>query len=113
MAASFKSRVGTVVLMSTPATNVGPFYVAPDSLEIRLAIRNTGTVGVLLAYESSALNGSLVANGSSDRFPLDPDAEFVFVVAPRQQVYAIGIGAGGQLSFHASPALPWSTGGPS
>jgi hypothetical protein len=103
--ASSQSRVGSVALMTTPATDIGPFYGAPDSEEIRLYIRNTGAVLALISYSSSVLNGAILANGSSDRFPLDVDEDVVFVVAPRQMVYAVGIGAGGQLSFHASPAL--------
>lgn len=105
MADSVASRVGTVFLMTTPATDLGPFYAAPDSMEMRLLIRNTGSVLALIAYSSSVLNGAILANGSSDRFPLKPDEEVVFVVGPRQTIFGVGIGAGGQLSFHASPMI--------
>lgn len=101
-----QSKVGSVTLMTTPATNVGPFAAASDSEVTRIFIRNTGAVLALISYASSPLNGAISANSTSDRFPLSVGQEMVFIAAPRQALYAIGVGAGGELAYHVSPALP-------
>lgn len=100
------SVLATVSMQSTPVNDIGPFYSAPDDVTIRLLIRNTGASVVLLAYESSVLNGDVAAQGDSKRFPLDPGDDVVFVLEPRQGICGIAIGAAGQVSFHASRALP-------
>lgn len=110
-ATSKQSKVGTVIVATIPAMDIGAFYGAPDDAEIRLFIRNTGAVDVLLAYDSSVLNGAIVSQGASDRFPLLVGQDVVFILAPRQYVFAVAIGTGGQLAYHASPALPILGGG--
>ncbi len=102
-----QSQVGSVAVSQAGTNDVGPFYVAPASTVVRLYIRNDGPAVLLLAYESSSINGASAFSGSSGRFTLPADRDVVFILTPRQGVYAVSQGIGASLSYHASEALPF------
>lgn len=99
-----QSTVNTVALQPNASRNASPVYMGHETLPVRLALRNTGAVIALLAYASSALNGSGAGVGGTYALPVG--AEVVFVLQPRQQVWGISSGAVTQVSYHASVALP-------
>lgn len=99
------SVVGTVALPAAGTTNIGPIYTGDGDKPVRLAIRNNGGVTALLAYSSGAVNGA--AGGTiGQTYQLPAGAEVIFILQPRQQVYGVGAGAGVNVSYHASVALP-------
>lgn len=100
-----QSTVETVVLPAAGSLNVGPLYTGDATLPVRLYIRNNGAANALLAVSTGAINGA--AGGSIGKtFVLPPDRELTLVLDPKQQVYAVGAGAGVMLSYAASVALP-------
>lgn len=103
-----QSVVETVVLPAAGTLNVGPLYTGDGVLPVRLYIRNNGGVNALIAFSAGAINGA--AGGSIGKtFVLPADRDLTLILQPKQQVYAVGAGAGVTLSYTASVALP--TGG--
>lgn len=97
------SAFGIVMVPTVPAQNVGPFYVAANEAAMRLLVRNLGGATIFLAFSSSDLNGLTV---TSQRFELPNGTSEVFVLQPRQQIFAVATGANTRLSYASSVALP-------
>jgi len=88
----------------TPAT-----LFTADKVPMRVVIRNTGGVPVYLAHDSA----SLVTDGTSgilNTFQLPAGVDTVIVLAPKQGVYAVGFGAGAEVSIAVSEAIPMKWG---
>jgi hypothetical protein len=101
-----QSLFGTTEVRSSPAAanNIGPIVAAPDKTAVRVLVNNIGPVDVLIGLTTTAVAGT--ATGSQGNFRLQAGRDFVFVLAPRQTLYAVGIGNGGRLSYAVSEALP-------
>jgi hypothetical protein len=69
---------------------------------VRVVVRNVGGSLLHIAYESTTLNNSQVI---ANAFRLPPGASEVFVLMPKQGLYAGAAGAGGQVSIAVSEAL--------
>lgn len=70
---------------------------------MRVVVRNAGGANLLLAHDANSLQN---INSISDAFQLPTGLEEVFVLAPRQSLFASGSGGGGQASIAASEAIP-------
>lgn len=80
--------------------------VAMDDRPMRVMLDNVGAVPVRLSFAQSAL-GSTTAEGT-DHYVLTTSAQGrVFILAPKQSLYAAAIGADGRVSVHTSDALPY------
>jgi len=93
---------GVVTVVTVPANGVGPFYTAPSTVAMRVLVRNLGGTVIFLAFESSAVNG---VTATSQRFELPAGLSEVFILQPRQSIFAVGLGPG-RLCYTASEALP-------
>ena len=102
---STPTTCGTISVVTVPASNVGPFYTAPSDAPMRVLVRNRGGTLIFIAFESSAVNGVTV---TSARFELPDGVSEVFILQPRQDIFAVSLGPG-RLSFTASEALPKET----
>ena len=76
----------------------------PDK-PMRIIVRNTGGALLFLAHDASTLvvDGSAGVQGT---FQLPVGDSEVFVLAPKQGIYAIAFGNGGQVSMAVSEAVP-------
>lgn len=74
-------------------------------LPMRVLIRNVGPTLVFLAHQASSLQGA-IGFAASEVFQLPAGVSEVIVLAPKQGLYAVSQGAGGQLSFATSEAVP-------
>ena len=99
---STPTTCGTISVVTVPASNVGPFYTAPSDAHMRVLVRNRGGTLIFIAFESSAVYGVTV---TAARFELPAETSEVFILQPRQSIFAISVGAG-RLSYSASEALP-------
>jgi len=72
----------------------GPLVIAGPR-PLRVLVRNVGAQPVLVAYDASAFNSSSIATGATFTLPLAVTE--VFVLAPRQALYAIALGGGPSL----------------
>lgn len=97
----------TVSVPGIPAGAAGPANVAAAMFDrpMRVLADNVGPVPIRVAGTASAL-GNTVAQGT-DHYVLLPGAHRVFVLAPKQKLFAVAVGNGGQLSVHTSDALPF------
>jgi hypothetical protein len=95
---------GVVTVPAVPASNVGPFYSAPSTVAMRVLVRNLSGATIFLAFDSSDINGTLL---TSKRFELPAGLSEVFILQPRQSIFAVTLGAGGRLCYTASEALPF------
>ena len=71
---------------------------------MRVLVRNTGVAALFVATTTE----NLVAVGgpTTATFRMVADSEEVFVIAPRQSLYGIALGAGNTVSVAVSEALP-------
>ena len=74
------------------------------ALPTRVQLRNTGGVLVFLAYDVNALT-DVTSLGAVYQLPAGAGPE-VFVLAPGQSLFAVSVGAGGQVSVAISEAVP-------
>lgn len=96
------SSFGTINVPAVPAQAVGPFYAAPADTAMRVLLRNIGGAAIYVAFDSAALNGT---NITAAHYELPAGATDVFVIQPRQSIFAVASG-GGRLCYAASEALP-------
>lgn len=90
---------------SLPTLPNDPSCIANGTdVPVRVLIRNDGGVIVFLAPNSEVLTGASAPG--SQMWPLDPNDEEVFILAPRQSLYAIAAGVGGRIKMSVSEALP-------
>jgi hypothetical protein len=98
------SKVSTVQVPASGSENPAQIYVA-DKIPMRVVVRNTGGVPVYIAHEPDALTNT-GTGGVQATFQLPADRSEVFVLAPKQGIYAAAFGAGGQVSYAVSEAIP-------
>jgi hypothetical protein len=97
--------VGTTDLLPSTSTanDVGPLVTAPNDKFVRALIRNTGQSDVFLGFTTAAVVGN---PGAQAAYRLPAGQSDVFVLTPRQALYATSVGGGGRVSFAVSQALP-------
>lgn len=82
-----------------------PTAVATAALvPIRAVVRNVGGTALALGFASTDLVNIEGATSSSFRLPAG--ASDIFILAPKQILYAVGVGLGGLISVSTSEALP-------
>lgn len=88
------------------ATNVDPQPIARGtSVPVRVLVRNVGAAPVFLGGTTTDVIGpDGVPSSATYRLPVG--ASDVFVLAPNQTLFAIGVGAGATLVVTASEAIP-------
>ncbi len=70
---------------------------------VRVVIRNDAGLAVFLSTSQGVLDGATLGSSIWTMNPADKD---VFVLAPRQNLYAVAAGAGAQIVVSISEALP-------
>lgn len=100
-----QSLVRTVTVPGVPTGNPAQLAVAMPDRPMRVLVDNVGAVGVRLSFTSSALGG--VTAEAVDHYQLQVTKSQVFILAPGQKLFAVGIGATGAVSIHTSDALPF------
>lgn len=96
------SRVDTIQVPSLGATNPATILIA-TMVPMRLMIRNVGTNVVFLAHSSSELSQ---IGSTAGTYQLSVGAADVFVLAPKQGMWATAAGLGGTVSVAISEAMP-------
>jgi hypothetical protein len=100
------SQLNTVTLPPIGSNNPATLAYATDK-PFRVVVRNVGAVPVVLAHDAGTLeNAPAVAN----TFLLPTGASEVFVLAPKQGIFAAGVGGGGMISIAISEAISGSFG---
>jgi hypothetical protein len=90
---------GAASALTTPLTIARGYQVA-----VRVLVKNVGAVPIFLA---GADQDVVTAEGpSSKTWQLDPASAEVFVLAPKQLMFAVGSVPGGKISVSVSEALP-------
>lgn len=97
-----QSKVNTVTVPGIGQKNPATLYIA-DHVPMRVVVRNVGGSTIVLAHESPVLTMAQVIAGA---YRLPPGQEDVFVLAPKQGLYAASAGNNGQVSYAASEAVP-------
>ena len=101
------SRVGTVSVPGI-ATNSPAGFAHANLRPLRVAVHNVGGAPLRLAFESASLGSS--SSDTVDHYQLPIDKQQVFIVAPGQTLYVVAVGAGGNLTYTSSDALPFESG---
>lgn len=100
--ATFTPGGGDGSTTGTPIPSIG--YQSSHKV-LRLMLRNVSLgVTIAIAFAPEVLQTQPIG---SEVYELPPGASDIFVMAPNQKLYAIGLGAGARLSIHASEALPF------
>ncbi len=100
------SQTRTITVPGTPTNNPAAIAVAMTDRPMRVLVANVGATVLRIAFSSSAL-GQTTAEGV-DHFQLNPNVGGLYVVlAPKQRLYAVSIGAVGRVSVHTSDAMPY------
>ena len=100
--------VNTINIPAAGTPEPAPLYKAADR-PMRLLVRNVGGPPLFLAYDPATLQNNAAA-GLNGTFTLPADRSEVFVLAPRQGMYATADGGGGTASIAVSEAFPVSWG---
>lgn len=95
------STYETLVVNALGNANSTTLAKAAD-VPLRVLVSNVGAVVIFLAKSAS----DVAPRPTTASFRLFPSQDKVFVLAPGQALYAIGVGLGGQLSVSTSEALP-------
>lgn len=98
------SVLKTITIPASGTENPAVLAIAAG-LPMRLAIRNVGPALVFLAHQGSSIQ-SATGFAASEVYQIGPGEAEVFVLAPKQGMYAVAQGAGGALSFALSEAVP-------
>lgn len=96
------SRIDTIQVPSLGTSNPATLAVA-TLVPMRLMIRNIGTTVVFLAHNSTELAQVGFTAGT---YQLPPGGADIFVLAPRQGMWATATGLGGTVSIALSEAMP-------
>lgn len=102
-AGSNASILDSIAVPAIGSTTPGILARARE-VPVRVLVRNTGVAAMFIATTTE----NLVNPGgpSTGTFRLVAGAETVYVLAPKQQLYAIALGTGNQASVAISEALP-------
>lgn len=99
------SRLDTISVPQIGVRNPATIAVA-TSLPMRLVVRNVGPVIVALAHSSNEISS---VGATAGVYQLPPGGSEVIVLAPKQGLWAAGLGAGGIVSMALSEVLPGFT----
>lgn len=95
---SFETVTVQPVGSNTPTT----LAKCPAHIPLRVLVSNVGPV---LIFVSTSVN-DLQPKPTTATFRIFPGDDKVFVLAPKQSLYAVGAAAGGLMSVSNSEALP-------
>lgn len=98
------STLKTVTIPGSGTDAPAAIAVAAD-LPMRVLIRNVGPTLVFLAHQATSIQGA-TGFAASEVYQLPTNTSEVFVLAPKQGIYAVSQGVGGLLSFASSEAVP-------
>lgn len=96
------STVNTIVVPNVTGANPATI-VRSASASMRVLVRNIGPSLLFLAHSENELSSSGLVSGV---FQLPAGQEDVFVLIPKQGLFAVSSGAGGRLCYAASEAIP-------
>lgn len=100
------SQCRTMTVPGTPTQNPSAIAIAMTDRPMRVLVTNVGPTELRVAFSSSSL-GTATADGV-DHFQMNANSQpLYFVLAPKQRLYAVSVGATGRASIHTSDALPW------
>jgi hypothetical protein len=99
------SQVRTMTIPGVPTQNPPAVATAMRDRPMRVVVENVGPTAIRLAFSSSSL-GATTSEGV-DHFLLLSGRAQVLVLAPKQRLYAVSVGATGSLSVATSDALPF------
>lgn len=97
------SLINTITVPGVPTETSSTLATATYDRPRRALVRNSGTVPLRLFFDSA--NGNDVA--SSGIYILPAGQSDTFILAPKQSLYAVAVGATGLASVHSSDALPF------
>lgn len=104
---AMQSKIGSMTLQAAgSATSVGAFLQVGDGVTVRVYIRNLGGATAILSLDSAAINGPAGLIANPKQMPLPAGLDVTLVLTSRQQLFAIGSGAGVVLAWAVSEALP-------
>lgn len=84
-------------------TGVDPILVAyATDRTMRVIVDNVGATVLRFATSSSSLEGG--SSAGSDHYQLNGNQSRVYVLAPKQRLFAVSVGGTGQVSIHTSDA---------
>ena len=101
------SLMNTLAVPIAGSKNPATLYVAA-MVPLRIVVRNAGPALLFLAYNSSDLSNA--TPGLAATFQLPPDRADVFILAPKQGLYATSLGGNGIASISVSEAFPEALG---
>jgi len=103
-------RASVLKTISVPAsgTERPAVVVIAAGLPLRIMIRNVGPSLLFLSHQASSIQGS-TGFAASEVYQLPVGVSEVFVLAPKQGIYAVSQGAGGRACYAASEAIPTSS----
>ena len=91
------------VTIAAVGTNNPSVLARAQKQPLRALVRNIGPSIAAIAFSPGALVGQ---QSILDSFQLPAGESEVFVLDQGDTLYAAGVGAGGTVSIHTSPALP-------
>lgn len=97
------SLFNTVAVPIQGSKNPATLYKA-DVNPLRIVVRNVGPGVLFLAFNSTDLSD--VSSGLAATFQLPAGLSEVFVLAPKQGIYATSLGGNGLASLSVSEAFP-------
>lgn len=98
------SLLNTIPVPPVGSDNPGTIMRA-STVPMRVLVRNVGAALVFLAHSENELQAVGIVAGV---YELPAGQEDVFVLAPKQGLFVVGIGASGRVSYAASEAIPTS-----
>lgn len=98
------SRLDTISVPTFGTTDPAVLYRAADKV-LRVMVRNSGGVPIVLAHESAALSQL----GTAGTYLLPVGQADIFVLQPKQAILAAAVGLAGQASIAVSVAMPISS----
>lgn len=96
------SQLNSLVVPTAGSQAPATLFKAAD-VPLRVLVRNLGPNTALLAHDVGTLSNAPVY---ANTFRLPVNMSEVFVLAPKQGLYAVAVGTAGQLSVAVSEALP-------
>lgn len=100
-----ESQVFTITIPGAPTSLPATVAQAMDDRPMRVMVDNVGGVPIRLAFTSSQL-GQTTAE-AANHYRLVVGASRIFILAPKQRMYAVAAGAVGEMSVSTSDALPF------
>jgi hypothetical protein len=96
------SQLNSLTLPPTGSQNPATLFKAAG-IPIRIVVLNTGPNLVFLSHDSGTLNAAPVF---ANTYRLPSGREVVIILAPKQGLFGVSVGVGGEVSIAVSEALP-------